>query len=138
MSSPHLLHPSSYSLPHLSFPSSTPFYSPSSQTVELERNVWKLKEDNQRLTVRLMEIDGKSAQFSRRSGDGGSEENCVRSGGNSDVDFRRQTNLRQTYHFCECHLPLLMHCHPPQFPKIFPSLIWCPHQIFTPISAENI
>ena len=68
------------------------------QNEELQRSNWQLKDENHKLVVRMME-EGATSPISRHPGDGESGENSVRSAYNSEVGFRRQTNLRQTYHF---------------------------------------
>ena len=61
--------------------------------------VWRLKDENQKLLVKLMKEDEKSPLFARRPGDGGSEENCSRPTLTSETNFKR-TMIRSTYH-CE-------------------------------------
>ena len=67
------------------------------QNEELQRNNWKLTDENQRLSVRLMD-DDRSSLVSRRPGDGGSEEHSARSSLAGELPFQRQSAMRQTYH----------------------------------------
>ena len=73
------------------------------QNEELQRNNWKLTDENQRLSVKLMD-DDRSSMVSRRPGDGGSEEHSARSSLAGELSFQRLTTVRQTYHGQGTHI----------------------------------